>query len=116
MSIIAYTSSHYFGECTLVIEVQFAKFANIKCRQISYIKHSHTHLPCTHTHILNTEDGQRQALVPLVRNEIVRDIVAHMYSYNPNPSKDLCTQVAEMLVKKYKFMRDVGQKVSGYVS
>lgn len=39
-----------------------------------------------------------------------------MFCHNPNPRKELCTKVAKMLVKKYKFMRDVGDRVSGYVS
>ena len=54
--------------------------------------------------------------MPKVRNEIVRGIVSQMFSFETKPQKDFCTQVAKMLVKKYKFMRDVGQKVSGYVS
>ena len=63
-----------------------------------------------------TEDDQRQALEPVIRNEIVRDLVTHMFSYNSNPQKELCTQTAQMLVRKYKFMSDTGCKVSGYVS
>jgi len=64
----------------------------------------------------DTEEEQRQALVPGIRNEIVRDLVSQMFSFDPKPQKDFCTQVAKLLVKKYPFMRDVGQKVSGYVS
>ena len=62
------------------------------------------------------EDEQRQALTPAIRNEIVRDLVAHMFSYNPKPQKDFCTHVAQMLIRKYKFMCDTGHKVSGFVS
>ena len=64
----------------------------------------------------STEEEQQQALIPTVRNEIVRDLVTHMFSFNPKPQKDFCTKVAQMLVKKYCFMADKGQKVSGYVS
>jgi len=39
-----------------------------------------------------------------------------MFCYDPKPQKDFCTDVAKMLVKKYPFMRDVGERVSGYVS
>ena len=39
-----------------------------------------------------------------------------MFCNDPNPNKQLCTKVAKLLVKKYKFMRDVGEQVSGYVS
>lgn len=63
-----------------------------------------------------TEEAQRQALVSKIRNEIVRDLVSQMFSFNPRPQKEFCEQVAQLLVKKYKFMRDVGQKVSGHVS
>lgn len=64
----------------------------------------------------DTEEQQRQALVPKIRNEIVRDLVSQMFSFDPKPQKEFCAHVAKMLVKKYPFMRDVGLKVSGYVS
>ena len=51
-----------------------------------------------------------------IRCEIVRDLVVQMYSFNPSPNKEFCTEVAKMLVKKYDFMKDIGHKVSGYVS
>ena len=57
-----------------------------------------------------------RALVPKIRNEIVRDLVSQMFSFDSKPQKEFCTQVAKLLVKKYTFMQDVGQKVSGYVS
>ena len=63
----------------------------------------------------DTEEEQRQALTPSIRNEIVRDKVAQMFSYNPKPQR-FCTHVAQMLIRKYKFMCDTGHKVSGYVS
>ena len=66
---------------------------------------------------INQPDGYQQntALTPTLRNEIVRDLVVHMYSFTPKIQKAFCTKAAEMLVTKYPFMRDVG-KVSGYVS
>ncbi len=63
-----------------------------------------------------SEDNQRQALEPVIRNEIVCDLVIHMFSYYSNPQKEFCTQAAQLLVRKYKFMSDKGRKVSGYVS
>ena len=59
---------------------------------------------------------QRQALNQSVRNEIVRDLVTQIFTYNPEPDKEFCTKAAQLLVKKYPFMRDVGHKVSGFVS
>lgn len=64
----------------------------------------------------DTEQEQRQTLIPTIRNEIVRDLVAQMFSYNSNPQKEFCANVAQMLVRKYEFMADKGHKVSGYVS
>ncbi len=49
------------------------------------------------------------------RNEIVRDLVTHMYVVNSKPDKS-CTIVAKSLVKKYSFMRDAGKIVSGYAT
>ena len=63
-----------------------------------------------------TEEGQRLALGPLVHNEIVRTLATQMFCYTPKPQKGFCTEVAKMLVKKYPFMTDVGERVSGYVS
>ena len=62
------------------------------------------------------EDERKRLLLPTIRNEIVRVLATNMFCHNPNPRKELCTKVAKMLVKKYKFMRDVGDRVSGYVS
>ena len=64
----------------------------------------------------DTEEECRQALTPKVRNEIVRDLVSQMFSFDSKPQKEFCAHVAKLLVKKYPFMRDVGLKVSGYVS
>ena len=63
-----------------------------------------------------TIEDQRRALTPSLRNEIVRDLVTSMFSYKNNPDKAFCTQAAKMLVSKYKFLEDLGDKVSGYVS
>lgn len=67
---------------------------------------------------INAKDNEekRRRLTPEVRNYIVRDLVTTMFSYNLKPSKDFCTHVAKSLVQKYKFMKDVGANVSGYVS
>lgn len=63
-----------------------------------------------------SEQQQRQALDQTTRNEIVRDLVTQMFSYNSELSKDFCTKAAKLLVKKYPFMHDTGHKVSGYGS
>lgn len=63
-----------------------------------------------------TEEEQRRALGPLVRNEIVRVLATQMFCFDPKPKKEFCTLVAKKLVKKYRFMKDVGEKVTGYVS
>ena len=65
---------------------------------------------------LPSEEERKLALVPSVRNEIVRILANNMFCNDPNPKKELCTRVAKLLVKKYKFMRDVGEQVTGYVS
>lgn len=39
-----------------------------------------------------------------------------MFCYDPKPKKEFCTLVAKKLVKKYQFMKDTGEKVSGYGS
>lgn len=64
----------------------------------------------------STEAEKRKRLTPDVRNEIVRDVVSTMYAYMSQPNKEFCTQVAEQLMEKYSFMRDVGTNVTGYVS
>ena len=65
---------------------------------------------------LKTEEERKKALAPSVRNEIVRVLAASMFCHDPNPRKEFCAKVAKSLVKKYGFMRDVGEHVSGYVS
>ena len=60
---------------------------------------------------------KRQLLTDKVRNEIVRDLVTTMYTYQPTkPSKEFCTKVAKMLVYKYPFLKDYGATATGYVS
>ena len=63
-----------------------------------------------------TEEEQRHALKPPVRNEIVRVLATQIFCIDPKPKRDLITAVAKNLTKKYPFMKDVGEKVSGYVS
>ena len=65
---------------------------------------------------LQSEEERKLALVPSVQNEIVRILANNMFCNDPNPKKEFCTRVAKLLVKKYKFMRDVGEQVTGYVS
>ena len=65
---------------------------------------------------LATDRDRKRALTPSVRNEIVRVLASNMFCHNPNPNKDFCSKVVKMLVKKYKFLCDVGDNVSGFVS
>ena len=57
---------------------------------------------------------KEQKLTPDIRNEIVRDLVTHMYGFAQKPSNHLCKFVAQSLILKYMFMRD--SKGTGYVS
>ena len=63
-----------------------------------------------------TNEEKLKCLTPQIRNEIVRDVVAQMFAFEPKPKKCFVTQVAQQLIKKYPFLKDVGQCVSGYVS
>ena len=63
----------------------------------------------------STED-QKKMLTPSIRNEIVRDLVSQMYAVKLKPDRAFCTLVAKSLVKKYQFLKDTGENVSGYVS
>lgn len=45
-------------------------------------------------------------LNPDIRNEIVRDLVTHMYGHVEKPSPGFINKVAKMLVEKYPFMSD----------
>ena len=45
-------------------------------------------------------------LNPDIRNEIVRDVVTHMYAYVDKPSTGFINNVAKMLVEKYPFVSD----------
>ena len=58
---------------------------------------------------------KQKSVSPQVRNEIVRDVVAQMFAFEPKPKK-FATEVAEQLVKKYRFLQDTGQGVSASVS
>ena len=64
----------------------------------------------------SSNDERRKMLTPELRNEISRALVTHMFSYNANPRKELCSKAAKMLVKKYVFLKDVGEHSSGFVS
>lgn len=57
---------------------------------------------------------EEEKLTPDVRNEIVRDLVTHMYGYVEKPTTSFCKFVAQRLILKYSFMRD--SKGTGYVS
>lgn len=63
-----------------------------------------------------TDKARKHELLPTVRSEICRVLAKAMFCYDPNPKKELCTRVAKLLVKKYKFMNDTGRRVTGYVS
>ena len=63
-----------------------------------------------------TDEERVKFLTPQIRNEIVRDVVAQMFAFEPKPKKQFATEVAQQLVRKYHFLKDVGQGVSGYVS
>ena len=45
-------------------------------------------------------------LNPEVRNEIVRDLVTHMYGHVDKPDPSLAANVANLLVARYPFMAD----------
>jgi hypothetical protein len=49
---------------------------------------------------------EENKLTPEVRNEVVRDLVTHMYGFMEKPTSSFCKYVAQRLILKYKFMRD----------
>jgi hypothetical protein len=57
---------------------------------------------------------KEEKLTPDIRNEIVRDVVTHMYGYMEKPTTSFCKFVAQRLILQHKFMRD--SKGTGYVS
>ena len=63
-----------------------------------------------------TVESRKIALTHSVRNEIVRDLVTQMFAVNPRPNSEFACQVARKLVRKHPFMKDVGDKATGYVS
>lgn len=63
-----------------------------------------------------SDEDRGRAMGPLIRNEVVRVLATQMFCYTMKPSKVFCTEVSKMLVKKYPFMKDKGERVSGYVS
>ena len=46
------------------------------------------------------------AINPDIRNEIVRDLVTHIYAFCDKPSTGFISKVAKMLVEEYPFMAD----------
>ena len=69
--------------------------------------------------IKQASDGdQLSCLTPSIRNQIVRILVdqMHMFAFDPKPKKQFATDVAQQLIKKYPFLKESGQCVSGYVS
>ena len=65
---------------------------------------------------IETGHEKKHALTPSVRNEIVRVLANTMFCHTLNPNAEFCSRVAKTLVKKYEFMRDIGDNVSGHVS
>ena len=63
-----------------------------------------------------TIEARKIALTHSLRQEIVRDLVTQMFAVNPKPNSEFASQVARKLVRKYPFMKDVGDKATGYVS
>ena len=57
---------------------------------------------------------REEKLTPDIRNELVRDLVTHMYGYMEKPTASFCKFVAQRLILQHKFMRD--SKGTGYVS
>ena len=53
-----------------------------------------------------TAIAQKRLYPPGVRNEIVRDLVTHIYAHVEKPSVAFVTEVAGLLVKTYPFMAD----------
>lgn len=48
----------------------------------------------------------QRKLSPDVRNEIVRDVVTHVYGQVEKPDITIATKVAKLLVETYPFMAD----------
>ena len=51
-------------------------------------------------------------LTSYVRNEICRDLITLLYTYDQNPGASQCKKVAALLVSKYPFMGDTGMNKS----
>ena len=65
---------------------------------------------------LETGHEKKRALTPSVPNEIVPVLANTMFCHTLNPNAEFYSRVAKMLVKKYEFMRDIADNVSGHVS
>ena len=48
---------------------------------------------------------ETENLTPDIRNEIVRDLVTHMYGYAEKPTATFCKFAVQRLILKYPFMR-----------
>ena len=55
---------------------------------------------------------KEELLTPEAQNEIVIDLVTHMYGFVEKPNAQFCKEVAKMLVEKYPFMADSGSNPS----
>lgn len=60
----------------------------------------------------------KKRLTPDIRNEIVRDLVTHVYGCVGRPSSSFITKIADMLIERYPFMADSSDStpsVSAYI-
>ncbi len=64
----------------------------------------------------DTDEERRLQLDVTTRSEIVRDLVTQMFAVQSKPTTDFAGNVAKKLVRKFPFMKDAGDKVSGHVS
>lgn len=55
---------------------------------------------------------RQSQLTSYVHNEIYRDLITLLYTYNQNPGASQCKKVAALLVSKYPFMSDTGMNKS----
>lgn len=63
-----------------------------------------------------TAIAEERLYPPEVRNEIVRDLVTHIYAHTEKPTPAFVGDVAKLLVKKYPFMADSVTGSSAFVS
>lgn len=60
--------------------------------------------------------SQERLYPPELRNEIVRDLVTHIYAHTEKPTPAFVGDVAKLLVMKYPFMADSVTGSSAFVS